>query len=202
MIAAPLFALALAAQAAGAASDRAVATPKRVLARVAACGVKAGDAQVAINDVLQEAVVVVRAGTALSDAQLGCLARASADTQWFVTFDAATDARYEPLYAHASEVASLARAQTWVAAHGLTSRVRRFDPVHDDRAAAAARIEALCGAPSHSFPTFATPEEQERAVPPSSLSDDMMICLFDVALVSGMEMGFVGNEAEGPAPRR
>lgn len=193
--------LALAAQAGSPQEIPVSATPRVVLARVAACGVKRGDAQIRVDDMLQEAVVDIRPAAALSDTQLTCLARASAETYWFLIFDAATQARFEPLYSRASEAAGLARAQAWVAAHGLASRVPRYDAGRVDRAATVRRIEVLCGAPSGSFHDLFLPDvSRPPAIP--SVPDETWLCVSNVAAVAGLNMEMIGNEAVAPASPR
>ncbi len=186
--------LAMVAQAAPSDEMPSRVAPKTVLARVAACGVKRRDAHVRVDDTLQEAVVDIRPAAALSDAQLACLARASAETYWFLVFDAVTQARFEPLYSRVNEAVSLAQAQAWVAAHGLASRVPHYDAGRDDRAAVAARIEALCGAPSGSFHDLFLPDPTKPPAIPA-VSDETWLCVVNVAAVAGLNMGFIGNEA-------
>ena len=195
MLVASLF-LALAAQAAMP-DESPEAAPRVVLARVAACGVKPRDARIRVDDMLQEAVVDIRPATAPPDAQLACLARASAETRWFLIFDAATQARFEPLYYVASQVAARTRARGWVAAHGLASRVPHYRQGHDDPAIVVAKIEQLCAIPAGRFRGTA----DEMALQGEALlSDAQLICAVNVATVAGLPVGFIGNAAEAPDP--
>ncbi|MES2043788.1 MAG: hypothetical protein V4475_07910 [Pseudomonadota bacterium] len=193
--------LAMAAQAAPSDEMPSRSAPGAVLARVAACGVKRREVHIRADDTLQEAVVDIRLATTPSDTQLTCLAQASAETYWFLVFDAATQARFEPLYSRVNEAVSLARAQAWVAAHGLASRVPHHDVGRDDRAATAARIEALCGAPSGSFHDLFLPDPTKPPVIPR-VSDETWLCVLNVAAVAGLNMGLIGNEAAAPEPPR
>jgi hypothetical protein len=173
------------------------ATPQVVIARVAACGVKRRDARIRVDHMLQEAVVDVRPVAAPSDAQLACLARVSAEAFWFLVFDDATQARFEPLYSRASEDANLTSARAWVAAHGLAGRLPPYRKGRDDPALVIAAIEKLCRAPARSFRNNAgmmTAESME------SVSGEQFICALNVATVAGLPFGFIGNEAEAPPP--
>lgn len=177
------------------------ATPKVVIAQVVACGVKRGEARIRVDDVLQEAVVDIRRSTALSDAQLTCLAQVSVASGWFLTFDPATDARYEPRYSRASGEAGLGRARAWVASHGLASRVPLYDAAHDDAAATMTRIEALCGAPPGTYRQSVSPTALRSADEPP-VSDETLLCISHVAFVAGVRLGFVGNEGAAPQQPR
>jgi hypothetical protein len=189
--------LALAAQALAPDAIPRPATPQVVLARVAACGVKRRDARIRVDDTLQEAVVDVRPVAAPTDAQLACLAHVSAETLWFLVFDAPTQARFEPLYSRASEGQSLTSARAWVAAHGLAARIPSYRKGRDDPTTIIATIEKLCQARAGSFRIDAgmmTAESME------SVSGEQFICAFNVATATGLPFGFVGNEAEASSP--
>jgi hypothetical protein len=175
------------------------ATPDGVLARVVACGVKRSDARVRDDATLREDVVAVRDGVALSDAQLDCLAKVATETYWFLRFDAATQARFQPLEYRASEAASLVLAKAWVAAHGLAARVPRYREGHDDPALATAAIEKLCNAPAGSF---SNDDSTMIAKYAPSLSSDEFMCAMNVATAAGLKFGFIGNEAVEPGPQR
>jgi len=175
------------------------ATPDEILARVVACGVKRGDALVRDDATLQEEVVAVRDGVALSDVQLDCLAKAATETYWFLQFDAATQARYQPFDSKAGEAASLVLARAWVSAHGLAARVPVYREGRDDPALVATAIEKLCNAPAGSFASVGGLVIAKN-VPP--LSYDQFACGMNVATVAGLKFGFIGNAAEESAPPR
>ena len=171
------------------------ASPEAVLTQVMACGVRQGEARIRVDQTLQEAVVDIGRATRLSDAQLTCLARVSVNSSWFLVFDAVTDARYEPLYSRASKAVGLKRARAWLASHGLAARVPRYDAARDDATVTTTRIEALCGAPPGTHRAFVT---ATTLVEEPMVSDETLICISNVALVAGVDLGFVGNDAAAP----
>jgi hypothetical protein len=181
------------------------ATPHAVLARVAACGVKRSDARVRDDATIQEDVVAVRNGVVLTDIQLDCLATVETETYWYLQFDAATQARYRPRAFRTSEAASLAMAKAWVAAHGLASRLPAWREGQDDPAIAVVAIEKLCDAPPGSFSNIGGMMTMN---PPMTLDPlpaswgAQLQCAMNVSTVVGLKFGFIGNEAEEPAPPR
>jgi hypothetical protein len=186
-----ILSLVLAAQGAMPEEARMPIAPDAVLARVAACGVARHNARVRMDETLQEAVVDIGHAWALSDAQLACLARVSAEAYWFLVFDRATQARFEPLYARASEAESLKLAQAWVAAQGLAGQVPTYREGHGDPAVVVAKIETLCHAPSGTFRNdggFMTPVDM-------AASAQYFVCALNLATVAGLKFGLIGNAA-------
>ena len=176
--------------------------PEVAVARVAACGFK--NVQSVADETLQEEVVKVMDASAASPEQLRCVALASLDTHYYVTFPPHLEQTYQTLYWELSEDRGRVNARTWLEARGLLSRLPTYDRRSDETTFVAA-LEAMCGPKAAgtlepvgggaTFKKGALPTFERGGYSKGRLDDETLLCLHNAAAASGYSLGFISNAA-------
>lgn len=177
--------------------------PEVAVARVAACGFK--NAQIVADETLQEDVVKVMDASNASPEQLRCVALASLDTHYYVTFPMTLEQSYQMLYWKLSEERGRVDARAWLESRGLLSRLPTYDPNTSDETTFVAALEEVCGpraagtlVPVGGMATFkndAIGSFEGGGYSEGSLDNETMLCLHNAAAASGYALGFIGNAA-------
>lgn len=177
--------------------------PEVAAARVAACGFKS--VRPRFDDTLQEDVVEVLDVASASEEQLRCVALASLQSHYYVTFPAPVEQTYQTLYWGMSREHDKADARAWLEKRGLLSRLPTYDPKRSDETTFARTLETLCGPkaagtlkPMRGMATFedgALGTFEKGGYSAGKLDDETLWCLVNAASASGYPLGFIGNEA-------
>ena len=180
--------------------------PEVAAARVAGCGFKSVHAR--FEDTLQEEVVEVRDVSFTSEKQLRCVAEASLQSHYYVTFPAPVEQTYQPIYWRMSRDREKATAAAWLEKRGLLARLPAYDAKRSDETTFVRSLESLCGPkaagtlkPMGGMATFndgALGTLGEETLSAGKLNDDTLWCLMNAASASGYPLGFIGNEAYQP----
>jgi hypothetical protein len=193
------------------ATSAAIPLPTPVPTEVAAERVRAcGFDQVSVkdDDELQEEVVEVSGVSDVPEAKMRCAVQVSLDTDRYVIFPEPANDTYWRLYSQMEEKSPRAAAATdwmqgysreWLRQRGLLAKVPKYVKGKDDNLRFARRIEAVCGPKANGafrllkgyLVLWPTPTEKRR------MDFSTVECLVNAAAVSGMRMGFVGNESSG-----
>ena len=104
--------------------------PDVAAARVATCGFK--NVRPRFDDTLQEDVVEVLDVASASEEQLRCVALASLQSHYYVTFPASVGQAYQTLYWRMSRERDKTNARAWLEKRGLLSRLPAYDPKRSD----------------------------------------------------------------------
>ena len=177
--------------------------PDVAVTRVANCGFKSVRSR--FDDTLQEDVIEVSDVSSASTEQLQCVALASLDSHYYVTFPEPMYQAYAALYWRMSEERGKADAKAWLEKRGLLSRLPTFDPKRSDEATFARSLEKLCGPKAAgtlkamgggaTFTDGALGTFEKGGYIKGRLDEDAMWCLINAATASGYRLGFIGNEA-------
>jgi hypothetical protein len=176
--------------------------PEVAAARVEGCGFKR--VRPKFDESLQEVVVEVLEVASASEEQLRCVAKASLQSHYYVTFPASVEQTYQALYWRMSREGDKADATAWLEKRGLLSRLPAYDPKRSDEIAFARTLEKICGPkaagtlkPMGGMATFeegALGTLDKGAFSTGKLDDETFECLMNAASASGYALGFIGNE--------
>ena len=161
---------------------------------VRACGFQ--DVELSFDGTLQEYVIHVRGVANASDEQLGCAATASLNSDQYVDFPEPVNRRYQQLYWPLAEETGRREARSWLARHGLLTKLPRYVHGETDDLAFAHKLERMCGPAAKG--AFAVEDglivikEAGRGRP--RLRSDTFACLSNALWASGLSLGFSGKE--------
>ncbi|MBA2467276.1 MAG: hypothetical protein H0V46_06705 [Sphingomonas sp.] len=184
----------------------ALVKPEVAAARVAGCGFKSVRAR--FDDTLQEDVVEILDVSFSSEKQLRCVAEASLQSHYYVTFPAPVEQTYQSLYWRMSRDRDKANARAWLEKRGLLGRLPAYDPKRSDEITFVRTLESLCGPKAAgtlkpmggmaAFADGALGTLGKGTLSAGKLGDETLWCLMNAVSASGYALGFIGNEAYQP----
>jgi hypothetical protein len=170
--------------------------------RVRACGFDHG--VVKNDDVFEEEVVEVSGVSDVPESKMRCAVQVSLDTDHYVIFPEPPNATYWNLYSQMEEKSPRAAAaawmqndaRDWLRQRGLLAKVPKYEKGKSDNLRFARQIENVCGPKAKgAFRMFHGHVDLWPGPPGKPPVDFSTVeCLISAAAVSGMPLGFVGNE--------
>jgi hypothetical protein len=168
-----------------------------IVARATHCGL--GQATVRADRELQANVIVIAGTTEPSDGQLTCLDLATA--HHFVELPPDIQPRFDTIRSTRLRQQASANARAWLEQRNLLARVPAYTKGETDPTQIAREVEALCGhvatgalIPAHDAHILSRDWMIKLGKMPTHEANEILGCLFKVAQVAGLEIGFVGNE--------
>jgi hypothetical protein len=183
---------------------RELVRPEVAVERLKSCGFE----HVAVRDdrELQEDVLVVSGINEASERQLRCAAETSLSSIMYVEFPNSLNQRYEQLYWRMEKDKDLRNARVWLEQRGLLAKLPTYRKGKVDDLVFARQLESLCGPKAKGiFIRDRGIITMKLGAPDNpSMDDQTLVCLTNVANVSGFPVGFIGNEfyAEDKKPPR
>ena len=180
--------------------------PEVAAERVRACGFD--QVSVKEDDTLQEEVVEVSGASAVPESKMRCAVQVSLDTDRYVIFPEPANAAYWRLYSQMEEKSPRAAAATawmqgwsrdWLRRRGLLAKVPKYEEGKSDNLRFARRLENVCGPKAKGMFRLVDRHVVLWPAPVGKAAADFSTveCLVNTAAVSGMPLGFVGNEYTG-----
>ena len=177
--------------------------PEVAAERVRACGFD--QVSVKDDDELQEEVVEVSGASAVPESKMRCAVQLSLDTDRYVIFPEPANTTYWRLYPEMEEKSPRAaaagawmqdNAREWLRQRGLLAKVPKYEKGKSDNLRFARRLENVCGPKAKGmFRSFHGHVDLWPGPPGKPPVDFPTVeCLISAAAVSGMPLGFVGNE--------
>jgi len=174
--------------------------------RVRACGFD--QVSVKEDDELQEEVVEVSGVSDVPESKVRCAVQVSLDTDRYVIFPEPANTTYWRLFPQMEEKSPRAAAATawmqgwsrdWLRRRGLLAKVPKYEEGKSDNLRFARRLENVCGPKAKGafrlvkgyLVLWPAPHRKRR------MDFSTVECLVNTAAVSGMPLGFVGNESSG-----
>ena len=117
-------------------------------------------------------------------------------TGYFVEFPEALDVQYQRLYIQAAHDRYDSEARKWLDRRGILAKLPMYVEGKSDRHAVELKIEELCGPKAKGQLTKGKMFPDDTNIP--SVDDETFMCVFNAATVSGLRIGFVGNEYYPP----
>jgi len=193
------------------AAAQASALPAPASAEVAAERVRAcGFDHVAVkdDDELQEEVVQVSGVSAVPESKIRCAVQVSVDTDRYVIFPEPASQTYWRLYSEMEDKSPRAvaagawmqdNAREWLRQRGLLAKVPKYVKGKDDNLRFAHRLENVCRPKAKAMFRLVDGHVVLWPAPVGNAAADFSTveCLISAAEVSGMPLGFVGNEYTG-----
>ena len=185
------------------------ALPAPVPAEVAAERVRAcGFDQVSVkeDDELQEEVVQVSGVSDVPESKVRCAVQVSLDTDYDIIFPGPASQAYWRLYSQMEDEGRGAaaawmkgNAREWLRKRGLLAKVPKYVKGKDDNLRFARRLENVCGPKAKGMFRLVDGHVVLWPAPVGKAAADFSTveCLVNTAAVSGMPLGFVGNEYTG-----
>lgn len=172
-------------------------TPQVAAKRVAACGT--ASVTIRSNRELDTDVLVVAGKGAIADEQIDCIANAAnfyeveLPPEAQPRLNAITEARRAALVA--------AQSHNWLVTHNLLGQLPIYEAGVTNDGAFARQVEKLCkarGALHSQYGVHALNPAWVARQKGKLLGGQPFACVINVALASGFQLGFVGNEQAAP----
>lgn len=176
--------------------------PEMAIKRLSACGFH--EIHIRYDQTFQEDVIEIRDGDEATDEALGCAARTSIATIYYVSMPDALQPRYDAIYQRLSVEDDIATARKWFARRGMLARLPRYDKSQDDDEAFAKRLEQYCGIrakgalQSELGPHAISQAWLNQQLHRPDKGTDIVKCLTNGATATGFSIGFTGKEAPAP----
>jgi hypothetical protein len=175
-----------------------LASPEEAAGQVAACG--AGPASAHYEDEMGEYVVQLQPTPSATDEQLRCVADLGVKGGYLISVPPAMEERYRALESRLLDKLILTSAQDWAVAHDMVGKVPHYRKGTDKDRPFTGKLEKLCGPEakgafgSQYGSRVLAPAFIKRAAA-GEVSSETLQCLFNVSILAGFPLGFVGNEA-------
>lgn len=175
-------------------------SPQIAAEQVARCG--AGPVTIRSDRELDTDVLVVAGKSAITDAQIVCIA----DAAGFYDVELPKDAQPRLTTLVKARAAAAVRSEStkWLVEHRLLGAVPKYEAGTSNDAKFAGEVERLCkakGALSSSYGVHVLSPEWLLRQKWDGSEDLPVTCVLHVAFASGFKLGFIGNAAIAPASK-